>query len=223
MNLGEGGAVTKYRDNVAAIRVIKALGSEQRRATPSEQRTLARYVGWGSLPNAFRNSQTGEVKAGWEKQVAELEALLTKDELTTARNSTQNAHYTSHDVVTSMWEAVEMMGFDGGVAMEPSVGTGNFIGLMPESRIGDTHFLAAEYDGITAAIARNLYPQSAVFHSPFENLPIPDNSVDLFMGNSPYGQKSLKFAHNPDLNRFSIHNQFVLAGIDAQTLPRGAN
>jgi N12 class adenine-specific DNA methylase len=215
VNLGEGGAVTKYRDNITAIRIIKALRLEQRRATPDEQRSLSRYVGWGSLSNAFRNGKTGEIKDGWERQVAELEDLLTKEELTTARNSTQNAHYTSHDVVTSMWYGLDILGFNGGVAVEPSVGTGNFIGLIPEKRTGDTHFLAAEYDGITAGIAKNLYPQSAVFHTPFENLPIPDNSVDLFIGNPPYGQKSLKFAHNPDLNRFSIHNQFVLAGIDA--------
>jgi N12 class adenine-specific DNA methylase len=215
VGLGQGGETVKYNDNIAAIKTLKTLQREQRRATADEQRTLARYVGWGGLANAFKNIETGEIKAGWEQRVAELEALLSPEELAVARSSTSNAHYTSKAVIDGMWSALRHLGFKGGNALEPSVGTGNFIGLVPPELAGSTNFLAVEYENITAGIAANLYPQATVLHSGFERVPIPDNSFDLVIGNPPFGQDKLTFPGNPHLSRHTIHNQFFLAGIDA--------
>jgi N12 class adenine-specific DNA methylase len=217
IGLGEGSEGVKYKDNVAAIKVLKTLVLEGRRATPQEQRVLARYVGWGGLANAFRVQGTGAVKPEWVERANEIEALLSKDELDTARSSSRNAHYTSKEVVDSMWRAVQRLGFKGGNALEPSSGTGNFIGLLPESIRGATNFMAVEFDGITAGIAKNLYPQAAVFHSGFEKLPLPSGTLDLVIGNPPFGGKGqrLHFQYSPHLNGLSIHNQFFMAGIDA--------
>jgi|GEM_PF-3263742 len=213
--LGEGSEAVKYRDNIAAIKTLKLLESEHRGATPDEQRILARYVGWGGLANAFQVSGTGRIANGWEDRVHEVEELLTGDELKAARNSTKAAYYTSADVVRAMWDAVKRMGFTSGIVLEPSVGTGNFLGLVPDALSGNVHFLGAEYDAITARIAKKLYPQSAIFHTGFEKLPIPSGSVDLVIGNPPFGQDRLRFPFNPDLNPYTIHNQFFLAGLDA--------
>ncbi len=109
---------------MAAIRTLKAIEAENRRATPAEQALLARYVGWGGLANAFRNQTSGAFKEGWEGRVKEIEDLLTGEELAQARNSTQNAHYTSKAVVDAMWKAAEQLGFSGGMVLEPSAGTG---------------------------------------------------------------------------------------------------
>ena len=145
VELGQGTEGVKYQDNVAAIQTLKKIEAENRRASPAEQRVLARYVGWGGLKNAFRvagaNAGEGVVK-GWEKRVAELEELLTPEELRAARNSTTAAHYTSQTVVEAMWRAVERMGFQGGSVLEPSVGTGNFIGLMPQALRSASNMLA---------------------------------------------------------------------------------
>ncbi len=215
LQLGKGGEVAKFNDNVAAITTLKQVASERRRATPEEQRILARYVGWGGLANAFKNQATGEIKPGWEDRVAQIEALLTPQELATARSSTQNAHYTSEAVVSAIWMGLQRLGFTGGIALEPSVGTGNFLGLMPQELAGKTRFVAAEFDHITAGIAKLLYPQEAIFHTPFEKLPLPSDEFDLVIGNPPFGKTSLNFTHLPGLNRHSIHNQFFLAGLDA--------
>jgi N12 class adenine-specific DNA methylase len=215
VGLGQGGETVKYNDNIAAIKTLKTLQREMRRATAEEQRTLARYVGWGGLANAFRNVETKEVKEGWEQRVAELESLLSPEELAVARNSTQNAHYTSKAVIDGVWSALRHLGFKGGNTLEPAVGTGNFIGLVPPEIAGATNFVGVEYENITAGIAANLYPQSTILHSGFERVPIPDGSFDLVIGNPPFGQKKLTFPGNPHLSRHTIHNQFFLAGIDA--------
>ena len=134
--LGKGTEAQKYQDNLAAIRTIKEIEAANRRAFPDEQRVLARYVGWGGLKNAFRIAGAGEgegIAQGWESRVAELEALLTPAELKAARYSVTAAHYTSQSVVQAMWRAAERLGFAGGSVLEPAVGTGNFIGLMPEN------------------------------------------------------------------------------------------
>src|SRR5690606_31543847 len=211
----QGGEATKFKDNLAAIRILKELEREGRRATPDEQRALARYVGWGGLANAFRNAATKEFKPDWEARGLELEALLTPDELKAARRSTRNAHYTSEAVVNAMWSAVERLGYRGGMALEPSSGTGNFIGLVPERLGGATKFIGIEYDSLTARIAGALYPQSAILHTGFQKAPLPDGAFDLVIGNPPFGNESLKFQYKPELNGQSIHNQFFLGGLDA--------
>lgn len=220
LELGRGTEGQKYQDNVAAIKTLKQIEQEGRRATPDEQRILARYVGWGGLKNAFRVAGAKEgqgVAKGWEARVSELEELLTPAELRAARNSTTAAHYTSQTVVEAIWKGVERLGFNGGSVLEPSVGTGNFIGLMPESVRGSSNVLAVEYDSLTARIAQQLYPQSTILHSGFESVPTPRNYFALAIGNPPFGRESLTFKGNPSVNGKSIHNQFFLASLDAVT------
>jgi len=215
VGLGEGGQVAKYRDNVAAIKVLKAIEADRRRATTEEKKVLARYVGWGGIPNGFRNRVTGEVKDYWSAQVAELESLLTKDELRAASASTRNAHFTSPDVVNFMWQAARQLGFNGGMVLEPSVGVGNFVGLMPREVAGKSRVTGIELDSLTSRMASALYPRANIVHSGFEKLALPDGAFSLAIGNPPFGSESLRFNHRPDLNRFSIHNQFFLGSLDA--------
>lgn len=214
VRLGQGGEAEKFRDNLAAIRIVKTLERERRRATPEEQRTLARYVGWGGLANAFADD-AGAFKAGWEKRGAELADLLTPDELAAARRTTRNAHYTSETIVRGMWDAVRRLGFRGGMVFESSMGTGNFLGLVPQDIGGKAHFVGVEYDSLTSRIAQALYPQATVLHSGLQKVPLPDGEFDLNIGNPPFGSESLRFQFKPDLNGLSIHNQFFLAGLDA--------
>lgn len=212
--LGQGSEGVKFRDNIAAIETLKIIERENRRATPAEQRTLARYVGWGGLANAFRDTD-GNLKPDWKDRGEQLESLLTKDELAAARRSTRNAHYTSRTVVDAMWEAARHLGFKGGLALELSSGTGNFLGLVPDEIAGNTRFVAVEFDSITARIAKALYPQDTVLHSGLHKLPLPEGEAVLNIGNPPFGSESLRFQYKPELNGLSIHNQFFLAGLDA--------
>lgn len=215
VRLGQGGETEKFHDNLNAIRILQALDLENRRATPEEQNALARYVGWGGLSNAFANRTTGEFKPGWEQRGGELAQLLSPEELRQARESTQNAHYTSKTVVDAMWKAARQLGFDGGLALETSAGTGNFIGLVPRDIAGRTRFIAIEKDGLTARIAKALYPQETVLHAGLEQVPLSDGEAVLNIGNPPFGKVSLPFSSKPELKGMSIHNQFFLAGIDA--------
>ena len=212
LRLGKGGEVEKFRDNIAAIKTLKQIQAEQRRATPEEQRILARYVGWGGLANAFADDKGG-FKDGWEGRGKELAELLADRELAAARASTRNAHYTSESVVRGMWDAVRHLGYRGGLALEPSAGTGNFIGMAPADL--RNKFIAVEYDAITAGIAHAVYPQATVLHSGFQRVPLADGAFDLVIGNPPFGNESLNFQFKPEFNRKSIHNQFFLAGLDA--------
>jgi N12 class adenine-specific DNA methylase len=212
LGLGKGGEVAKFNDNIAAINILKTLGRENRRATPEEQKALAKYVGWGGLANAFRG-EDGKHKPDWRDRGEQLESLLTPAELKAARRSTRNAHYTSESIVRGMWGAVQRMGFKNGIVLEPSVGTGNFVGMTPEGV--NPRFVGVEYDSLTARIATALYPQSAVLHSGFQKLAIPDGAFDLAIGNPPFGSESLSFQYKPELKGLSIHNQFFIASMDA--------
>lgn len=215
VNLGEGSEAAKFRDNIAAIDTLKEIERDQRRATPDEQRILARYVGWGGLANAFRQPETQEFKPDWKARGEQLENSMTKEELRAARSSTQYAHYTSRTVIDAMWDAVKQMGFNGGIAIETSAGVGNFIGLVPDDITGSTRFVAIEKDGISARIAQMLYPQETVLHAPFEAVPLPDGEATLVIGNPPFSKQSLMFQNKPELTGLSMHNQFLLAGLDA--------
>ncbi|MFA5951549.1 MAG: LPD38 domain-containing protein [Hyphomicrobium sp.] len=212
--LGQGSETVKFRDNIAAIETLKTIERENRRATADEQRTLARYVGWGGLANAFRDTE-GNLKPDWQARGEALEGLLTKEELMAARRSTRNAHYTSRTVVDAMWGAAKHLGFKGGLSLELSAGTGNFLGLVPEDVAGNTRFLAVEFDSLTARIAKALYPQDTVLHSGLHKVPLPDGEAVLNIGNPPFGSESLRFQYKPELAGLSIHNQFFLAGLDA--------
>ena len=207
--------MTKYRDNIAAIKTLKTIEAERRRATAAEKKILARYVGWGGIPNAFRNGVTGQVAKDWEAEVAELESLLTPKELRAAAASTRNAHYTAKEVVDFMWGAVKKMGFDGGLVLEPSVGTGNFIGLMPKELSGRAFVTGVELDSLTSRIAAALYPKSSIVNTGFQKAALPSNRFKLAIGNPPFGAESLRFQYRPELNGASIHNQFFLGSMDS--------
>ncbi len=212
--LGKGGEVEKFNDNIAAIKTLKQIEADRRRATPEEQRILARYVGWGGLANAFTDPITGEFKDKWRERGEMLRDLLTKQELDKARNSTTAAFYTPETVIHAMWDAAQRLGFKGGLTLEDSMGVGNFLGLAPEGI--DAKFIGVEYDGLTARIAQALYPQATVLHAGFEKTPVVDNAFALNIGNPPYhGSESLHFQFKPELSGVSIHNQFFRAGMDA--------
>ena len=213
VGLGKGGEVQKFSDNLAAIRALKAIEAANRRATPEEQAMLARYVGWGGLANAFPDPGTGQFKDKWRARGEELRELLTKEEYTAARRSTRNAHYTSQTVVSAMWDMVRRLGYRGGLVLESSMGSGNFLGLAPKDM--PNRFVGVEYDSLTARIGQALYPQATVLHSGFQKVPVADNAFMLNIGNPPFGSESLRFQFKPELQGVSIHNQFFRAGMDA--------
>jgi hypothetical protein len=214
VELGKGSEGVKFADNLSAIRILKAIEGEDRRATPQEQHALARYVGWGGLANAFAGPD-GEFKPAWAERGRELADLLTPEELRAARASTLNAYYTSKPVIDAMWKAAQHLGFDGGLTFELSAGAGNFIGLVPESVAGRTRFIAIERDSLTARIARLLYPQETVLNARTQEVPIPDGEAVLNIGNPPFGSESLLWQYKPEYKGASIHNQFFLAAVDA--------
>lgn len=218
VNLGEGGLITKFNDNLAAIRLLKKLESEQRRATSAEQKVLARYVGWGGLKTAFKRPD-GTYAKGWETRAKDLESILTPDELESANRSVLDAHYTSKDVVSAMWSAAKHLGFSGGVVLEPSVGIGNFLGLAPADLRENARFLGVELDSLTGRMVKALYPQ-AIIHAGigFEDAPIGNGIAQLAIGNPPFGPQGLYFdksSGKQHLNGQSIHNQFFMGSCDA--------
>ena len=181
MNLGEGGAKTKYNWNIDAIQTLKQIEAERRPATPEEQTTLSRYVGWGGISQAFDDTDPH-----WTNEAAELKALLNIQEYESARASTLNAHYTTPIVIKAMYETIERMGFKSGNILEPACGVGNFIGMLPESMKG-SHFYGVEIDSISGRIARNLYPNADIRIKGFEDSALPNNIADIAIGNIPFG------------------------------------
>ena len=212
--IGEGGAKTKYKQNVAAIRLLKELTAANRQATRAEQAVLAKYVGWGGIPQAFYRDN-GEVSKGWEKEAAELKALLTPEELAAAAASTRNAHYTSTEIVSAIWTALRHFGFKGGRVLEPSVGAGNFFGLMPGALRSASQLTGVELDHITGGIAKQLYPQANI-QAPvgFQDFSAPDNYFDVATGNPPFGPEGIYDAIRRKISGFSIHNYFFAKSID---------
>ncbi len=152
-----------------AIRTLKAIESEDRLATPEEQEILSRYVGWGGIPQAFDESNED-----WSKEYAELKGLLTEEEYNAARGSTLNAHYTSPTVARAMYDTLRRMGFTTGNILEPSCGTGNFFGVLPES-MGNSKLYGVELDSITGRIARQLYQKADIKIDGYERAKYPDN------------------------------------------------
>ncbi|MGK9200482.1 PLxRFG domain-containing protein [Sinorhizobium meliloti] len=213
--LGEGGAKAKFRGNVAAIRLLRKLDEDKRAATREEQSVLAKWVGWGGLRNAFYR-EDGSVAKGWEKEAAELKALLDSTEYASAESSTRNAHYTSPEVVSAVWDVARRLGFKGGQVLEPSVGAGNFLGLMPGQLRDGAAITGVELDHITGGIAKNLYP-GANIQSPmgFEKLTVPNDYFDLAIGNPPFGSEKLYDKQRRHLNKLSIHNFFFAKAIEA--------
>ena len=211
-HLGEGGAKQKYARNIEAIRTLFKLEQEHRGATAEEQQVLSQYVGWGGLSDAFDPS-----KDNWAKEYAELKNLLSEDEYTAARSSTLNAHYTSPVVIRSIYEAVEKMGFKSGNILEPSMGVGNFFGMLPDT-MADSRLYGVELDSITGHIAKKLYPQADITVAGFETTDRRD-FYDLAIGNVPFGQYKVNDKAYNKLG-FNIHNYFFAKAID-QVRPGG--
>ena len=206
-DLGAGGQKTKFQNNVAAIRLLKDLESQGRLAAPEEQEVLARYVGWGGLPQAF-----DEANEKWAAEYAELKELLTPEEYASARGSTLNAHYTSPTVIQSIYEAVGRMGIQPETVLEPAMGVGNFFGLLPETMQGAT-LLGVELDSITGRLAGQLYPQAKILVDGFEHTNLPDNSIDLAVGNVPFGNYKLPDPRY-DSKNLLIHDYFFAKTLD---------
>ena len=211
-HLGEGGAKQKYARNIEAIRTLFKLEEEHRGATAEEQQVLSQYVGWGGLADAFDPG-----KDSWAKEYAELKGLLSEDEYAAARSSTLNAHYTSPTVIRAIYDAVERMGFRSGNILEPSMGVGNFFGMLPDT-MQDSRLYGVELDSITGRIAKKLYPQADITVAGFETTDRRD-FYDLAVGNVPFGQYKVNDKAYNKLG-FSIHNYFFAKAID-QVRPGG--
>ena len=211
-DLGVGGPKQKFARNIEAIRTLFKLEEEHRGATAEEQQVLSQYVGWGGLADAFDPG-----KDNWAKEYAELKGLLSEDEYAAARSSTLNAHYTSPTVIRSIYDAVERMGFHSGNILEPSMGVGNFFGMLPDS-MADSRLYGVELDSITGRIAKKLYPQADITVAGFETTDRRD-FYDLAVGNVPFGQYKVNDKAYNKLG-FSIHNYFFAKAID-QVRPGG--
>ena len=211
-DLGVGGPKQKYARNIEAIRTLFQLEQEHRGATAEEQQGLSQYVGWGGLADAFDPG-----KDSWAKEYAELKGLLSEDEYAAARASTLNAHYTSPTVIHGIYDAVERMGFRSGNILEPSMGVGNFFGMLPTS-MADSRLYGVELDSITGRIAKKLYPQADITVAGFETTDRRD-FYDLAVGNVPFGNYKVSDKAYNKLG-FSIHNYFFVKAID-QIRPGG--
>ena len=211
-HLGEGGAKTKYAFNIAAIQTLKQIEAEGRQATPQEQETLSKYVGWGGLPQAFDAEN-----ASWQKEYQQLKSLLTDEEYAAARGSTLNAHYTSPVVIRAMYEALGSMGFQDGNVLEPACGVGNFFGMLPES-MSQSRLYGVELDSITGRMARQLYPDARIEITGFEKTNRKD-FFDVAVGNVPFG--NYKVADRAfDKYGFLIHDYFLAKTLE-QVRPGG--
>ena len=211
-DLGIGGPKQKYARNIEAIRTLFQLEQEHRGATAEEQQVLSQYVGWGGLADAFDPG-----KDSWAKEYAELKGLLSEDEYSAARSSTLNAHFTSPTVIRSIYDAVERMGFQSGNILEPSMGVGNFFGMLPDS-MADSRLYGVELDSITGRIAKQLYPKADITIAGFETTDRKD-FYDLAVGNVPFGQYQVDDRAYNKLG-FSIHDYFFAKTLD-QVRPGG--
>ena len=206
-DLGAGGSKTKFKNNVAAIRTLQDIESENRFATPEEQEILARYVGWGGIAKAFDPDNKD-----WVNEYAELKDLLATEEYESARATTLNAHYTSPTVIKAIYKAALNMGFKSGNVLEPSCGTGNFFGLVPES-MSESKLFGVEIDSVTGRIARQLYQKSNIIVQGFERTELPDSFFDLAIGNVPFGSYGV-VDKRYDKHKFHIHDYFFARTLD---------
>ena len=211
-HLGEGGPKAKFQANINAIRLLKELEAAGQQASPEQQEVLSRYVGWGGLSDAFDPE-----KPAWALEYAQLKELLTPEEYAAARSSTLNAHYTSPTVIQAIYEAVDRMGFETGNILEPSMGVGNFFGMLPE-KMRNSRLYGVELDPVSGRIAKQLYPKADITVGGFETTDRRD-FFDLAIGNVPFGQYQVNDKAYNKLN-FSIHNYFFAKALD-QVRPGG--
>ena len=206
-DLGHGGAKTKFRNNIEAIKTLQTVEFENRLATSDEQEVMAQYVGWGGLPQAFDPDN-----ASWGNEYYELNALLSPDEWRSARDTTVNAHFTSPTVIKAIYKAIENMGFKTGNVLEPSCGIGNFFGLLPES-MHESKLFGVELDAVTGRIARQLYQKNSIAIQGFETTELPDSFFDLAIGNVPFGNYGV-LDKRYDKHKFNIHDYFFAKTLD---------
>lgn len=210
-----GGARTKFKGNVAALKLIQELEQSGRMANAEEQAQLARYVGWGGLAQAFDDRNKD-----WQKEYAELRRLvddgvITQSEYETMRQTTQYAHYTSKEIVDSMYSALTRMGFTGGRVLEPSMGTGNFFGLMPHAMTANSTRTGVEMDAVTGKIAKHLYPNANVQIKPFQDYKVADGYFDAAIGNPPFsGEVKLPYGKGKQKRMLELHNYFFMQTLD---------
>jgi N12 class adenine-specific DNA methylase/predicted kinase/alkylhydroperoxidase family enzyme len=206
--IGKGGPKAKVRGNIDAIRILRVLQEEKRPATVEEKAKLVKYVGWG----AFSQDVFADHKPEWKAERNALKDLLTPAEYAAARASTTNAHYTSPEVITAMWDALEHMGFKGGRVIEPAAGIGHFIGLMPGKLRADTAWTAVELDILSGEITKALYGAADVRVAGFETQKWPDNHFDLAISNVPFAAEG---PYDPTYkNKFTLHDYFFIKGLD---------
>ncbi len=202
-NLGNGTLGEKFDRNLAAVRLLKSLEAADRPATAEEQQVLSQYVGWGGMANAFSPDN---------RRYDELKNLLTADEYKAARASVLNAHYTSPTIIRAIYDAAAQFGFENGKILEPSMGVGNFFGMLPES-MKDSQLTGVELDSISGRIARKLYPNADIKITGYENTKFADNSFDLAVGNVPFGDYSLHDKRY-DKDHLLIHDYFFVKSLD---------
>lgn len=213
MELGVGTAKEKFQRNVEAIRTLETIESEKRPATNEEQEVLSKYVGWGGLADAF-----DETKSAWAKEYAELKTLLSEEEYISARESTLNAHYTSPLIIQEIYRTLQRMGFTKGNLLEPSMGIGNFFGMLPET-MRESHLYGVELDSLTGRIARLLYPKANITVDGYEKTSFPNDFFDAAVGNVPFGQYKVADKKYDKYN-FLIHDYFFGKTLD-QVRPGG--
>ena len=213
MELGVGTAKEKFQRNVEAIRTLETIESEKRPATNEEQEVLSKYVGWGGLADAF-----DETKSVWAKEYAELKALLSEEEYISARESTLNAHYTSPVIIQGIYRTLQRMGITKGNLLEPSMGIGNFFGMLPET-MRESHLYGVELDSLTGRIARLLYPKANITVDGYEKTAFPNDFFDAAVGNVPFGQYKVADKKYDKYN-FLIHDYFFGKTLD-QVRPGG--
>ena len=213
MELGVGTTKEKFQRNVEAIRTLETIESEKRPATNEEQEVLSKYVGWGGLADAF-----DETKSAWAKEYAELKTLLSEEEYISARESTLNAHYTSPVIIQGIYRTLQRMGFTKGNLLEPSMGIGNFFGMLPET-MRENHLYGVELDSLTGRIARLLYPKANITVDGYEKTAFPNDFFDAAVGNVPFGQYKVADKKYDKFN-FLIHDYFFGKTLD-QVRPGG--
>ena len=213
MELGVGTAKEKFQRNVEAIRTLETIESEKRPATNEEQEVLSKYVGWGGLADAF-----DETKSAWAKEYAELKTLLSEEEYISARESTLNAHYTSPVIIQGIYRTLQRMGFTKGNLLEPSMGIGNFFGMLPET-MRESHLYGVELDSLSGRIARLLYPKANITVDGYEKTAFPNDFFDAAVGNVPFGQYKVADKKYDKYN-FLIHDYFFGKTLD-QVRPGG--